>query len=416
MAFAQFPTDSPKAGVLTFVAHTPQATDALLDAAVPQTAAIRRDAGANLTVAYDGPPQFQPIPQCPGLTYATNTPVSVLAFSGTLYCCHQAVWYQAAAAAGPWTVSTTVPDVIYSIPPQNPLYNATYVHVYDAQAEYVDEGYTPGYTGTYADGPTVVDGTGYDYAAWSGNAYFPQPQTFGFDADYDSDLGVWGFDDDFSGGYGIGWFGTSWGYGGWWRHHPESRWGAHRWWGQGGYLNRRDIEGRLGEAGGYSRGAGRDGRADLIPHLPGAVEHGAGWHNLYARLGNAGRNMALAQADRHRQATPVAGQANDVFAGRDGSVYRRSDGGWQRRVDGGGSPGHAQDWSAYGRTPEAEPHYEYQPPRSGGFNDGAYGRPEAGLERDFGARSRGTARAFSEAVSRGGGGFRGGGGGGGGRR
>ena len=212
-AFAEIPADSPKSNVLTFVPHTPQAADALLEAAVPQTAAIRLDAGTTFTVAYDGTPQFDPIPQCPGLTYATNTPDAVLQYGAVFYCCHQAVWYQSPAAVGPWTVSTSVPEVIYTIPPQNPLYNNTFVHIYDAHADYVDEGYTPGYTGTYTLGPTVVFGTGYDYPAWSGEVYLPQPLTWGFNADYDLDTGYWGYNDGFYGGFD-GWFATSWGNGG----------------------------------------------------------------------------------------------------------------------------------------------------------------------------------------------------------
>jgi hypothetical protein len=65
----------------------------VLDAGIPQTANIRRDAGADLTVAYDGKPQFQDVPESPGVSYALNTPEEVLCVNGQYYCCHQAVWY-----------------------------------------------------------------------------------------------------------------------------------------------------------------------------------------------------------------------------------------------------------------------------------------------------------------------------------
>jgi hypothetical protein len=64
------------------------------------------------------------------------------------------------------------------------------------------------------------------------------------------------------------------------------------------------------------------------------------------------------------------GGANNVYTDRNGDVYRRnSDGGWQQRDKGG--------WS----KPEAST-------RPG---NAATARP-AGLERDFQARERGTAR------------------------
>jgi hypothetical protein len=298
-------------------------------------------------------------------------------------------------------VSATVPEIIYTIPPQNPLYYTTFVHVYDAYPNYVDEGYTPGYTGTYIAGPTVVYGSGYDYPAWAGNVYFPEPETWGFDADYDPYTGFWGYDDDFYGGFG-GWFGSPWGYGGWLSDHQGEAWGGHRWWGEGGYLNSRDIRSRFGEASQYSgtRGDGRGG--DLAARLPGQVPHGAGWHNLYSRQGNSSRNMDVRQTNAFRQANLRRGEANNLYSGRNGDVYRRTDSGWMQRS---GEPGQEQRWSGYDRVPEAGSGFQNM--RSFG---GGYGRNDAGLERDFGARVRGFSRSSSFHSA--GGGFHGGGGGG----
>src|SRR5207248_6882030 len=105
-ALAQIPPDSPKADVLPFVAGTTEAREAVLDAGIPQTASIRRDAGADLTVAYDGDPRFQDVPESPGVAYALNTPEDVLRVNGEYYGCDQGVWYQSATAAAPWTVCT----------------------------------------------------------------------------------------------------------------------------------------------------------------------------------------------------------------------------------------------------------------------------------------------------------------------
>jgi hypothetical protein len=115
---------------------------------VPQTAAVKHSAGASFTVEYDGSPKFQPIDGT-GMTYAVNTSASVIFSSGRYYCCDQGIWYESTAATGSWQVCKKVPDEIYTIPPSNPLYNVTYVKVYDSTPEVVYVGYTPGYTSSY---------------------------------------------------------------------------------------------------------------------------------------------------------------------------------------------------------------------------------------------------------------------------
>ena len=177
-SFALIPPDSAKGNVLVSVAGTQRALDARTDAYIPQTTAIRRDSGACLTVAYDGEPKFEPIADCP-VTYASNCPDPVLYVDRSYYCCHQAVWYQAALAVGPWTVSLSVPQVIYTIPPSCPVYQCRYVYVYDSTPDVVYCGYLPGYTGCYVYGPTVVYGTGYRYDPWFGREFIPRPRHLG---------------------------------------------------------------------------------------------------------------------------------------------------------------------------------------------------------------------------------------------
>ena len=48
-------------------------------------------------------------------------------------------------------MATSVPAVIYSIPPSSPVHYVTYVRVYDWTPQVVYVGYTPGYYGTYVD-------------------------------------------------------------------------------------------------------------------------------------------------------------------------------------------------------------------------------------------------------------------------
>ncbi len=58
--FTNIPSNSPKAAVLASVSGTAAANNAVLDASVPQTAAVKRDAKAP-DVKYDGDPKFQDV-------------------------------------------------------------------------------------------------------------------------------------------------------------------------------------------------------------------------------------------------------------------------------------------------------------------------------------------------------------------
>jgi hypothetical protein len=390
--FAQIPFDSPKGDVLSFVAGTTEAREAVLDASIPQTASIRRDAGADLSVAYDGEPRFQDIPESPGAAYALNTPDDVLRVEGQYYCCHQGVWYESATPAGPWTVCVSVPAVIYTLPPSCPDYHVRYVYVYDYYADYVTCGYLPGYTGTYVYGPTIVYGTGYTYPGWYGSDYFPSPLTWGYGAYYDPFAFTWGFDAGLYRG-DVGWFGYPW-HDHWWHDHPGERRGWDRWWGPSGFVHSHEIGAHMADA--RAGGAFRVGA------------HGAGWNNLYARDGNSGRVAGTARFPSLTPARMQTAARNDVFAGSDGRVFRRSDSGWEQH-------GGTGAWTPMHQVPDAHPTYRPAPPPT--HVGGSFARPEAGLDRDMAARSRGAfrstaSRGFAGGASHGGGGFHGGGGGG----
>lgn len=73
-AFSIIPPNSPRAGVLTFIPGTPEARDAVLDASVPQTAAVKKGP-VNVAVAYDGAPKWKPVEgmEKSDVSYAENT-------------------------------------------------------------------------------------------------------------------------------------------------------------------------------------------------------------------------------------------------------------------------------------------------------------------------------------------------------
>src|SRR6266446_5825525 len=197
--FARIPASHPKGEVLASVPGTPQAREAVIADDIPRTATIsRRD--AKLTFQYDGLPQLKPIEGTP-LQYVVNASVPVIRVdASTYYALQNGVWFVNTAPAGAWTVATSVPPVIYTIPASSPLHYVTYAYVYGSTADVVYTGYAPGYLGTVvAPGPVVVDGTGYDYPDWAGAYWYPGP---------------WGWADPFDLGFGFDGFG---GFG--FRHH-----------------------------------------------------------------------------------------------------------------------------------------------------------------------------------------------------
>jgi hypothetical protein len=145
--FAKIPPSSTMDFVLTSVPGTVEAKDAVLLAQVPHKATVKLD-GPKVEVAYQGPPKFEPI-QGATMSYAVNTANQVVDVAGTYYCCAQGIWFVSSQPAGPWKVCTSVPAVIYTIPPSCPIYNCTYVVVYSATPTTVTVGYTSGYSGAY---------------------------------------------------------------------------------------------------------------------------------------------------------------------------------------------------------------------------------------------------------------------------
>ncbi len=206
--FAKIPESHPRGAALASVAGTPQAWEALIDNNIPQTAEVSRTA-TTFRATYEGAPRFESVEGTP-LQSAVNSPVPVIQVDAkTYYALEDGVWFTGASPNGPWSVATSVPAVIYTIPPSSPLHYVTYVRVYNATAQNVTVGYTPGYYGT-AVAPTnvVVYGTGYVYPpVYVGSYWYPPPYTYG----YGSGFG-WGAFTGFAFGAGVGavW-GGAWG-------------------------------------------------------------------------------------------------------------------------------------------------------------------------------------------------------------
>jgi hypothetical protein len=188
--FSRIPLSSEKQHVLACVAGTPQARDAVKNAAIPQTAAVKPGAAPDLTVRYDGEPQFTEVQDSP-VRYAVNSPYAVFDVYGRYYCCDEGIWYDSECAVGPWLVSTWVPPAIYLIPPSCPYYFTTFCRIFSVSSSAIYCGYYPGYRSCYVWGGTVVYGTGWRYRCWSGSCWIPRPATWGCGVRYSAPSCGW---------------------------------------------------------------------------------------------------------------------------------------------------------------------------------------------------------------------------------
>ncbi|WOJ97173.1 carbohydrate-binding family V/XII [Congregibacter brevis] len=326
-AFAEIPPDSDIGGLRSSVAGTDEAEQAMLDAAIPQTAAIVRSE-AELTVEYDGSPKFEKI-EGTSVAYAVNTGAQVLRIDDRYYAVDDGVWFAAATPTGPWTVADTVPESeIAKIPPSSPVYNVTHVHVYESTPEVVYVGYTPGYIWSFPYYGVPVYGTGWYYPPYWGRYYYPRPPTWGLHVGYNPWTG-WNFGMSWSNGFMT--IGMSWG-GGWGGAYRP--WGCCGGWYGGGYrgptiINTGDINiGNNINIGNRTEISNRIGDNNL------SLGDRGGNKNLYQRPENRDRVASKRQRDQLKQARPATQRANNVFADRDGNVARRVDNGWETRDKG----------------------------------------------------------------------------------
>ena len=397
--FARIPEKSPAGVVLASVAGTRQAREAVIANSIPQTATVPLKDGPSFTLKTDGPPTVGLLKDT-DMEYVVNseTPV-VRSGDGTYYALQAGVWFQSDTLDGPWTVASSIPADIYSIPPSSPLHFVTYVRIYGATPEVVYEGYTPGYLGTVtADDGVVVYGTGYDYQPWIGDTWIAAPETYGLAAApvYNPAVG-------YAYGFGLGlataavadsyWGGAYYrphyaGYGccaatsaNVYRHWGDTVASGTRTWfagdGVAGTIARGDyVNERTGTTGRFAAGRSYDawtgtaqrgyGRTfDTAGGTSGAVERGERYNPAAGTLAYGSRGTATgpggstvsrgtaAAEDRGGQSAAVhrttvdsartgdshtvttARVGDNLYAGANGQVYRNTGDGWQSHDDDG---------------------------------------------------------------------------------
>ncbi len=338
--FADIPADHPRGEVRASVPDTPEADEAVLLAHMPTTATVQRSE-AQATVVYNGEPEFRPI-EGTDMSYAVNTASDVILIGDTYYLCHQGVWFRSSAAAGPWSVSASVPNAVYTIPPSSPVYHTTYVYVYNSTPDVVYVGYTPGYTGVYVSHGYVVYGTGYyypPYIYWGPvyPVYYHYPYSYGFSAYYNRYTGTYARGASVYGPYG--------GIGRGAAYNPSTGTyarGVSAWGPYGGVAWADAYNPRTG-----TYAATRQSRNAYAQWGSSVVTRGDDWarggHYMDSRGGVAGfRTSEGAAGVRVRgdqgSRSAVRTREGDLYVGGEGQVFRRDgDGGWSQHGDEGWS-------------------------------------------------------------------------------
>ncbi len=341
--FKQIPRDSEWGYVSASVAGTDEAADAVMLASVPRRATVNRNE-LTLDVKYDGPPKFEPIEDTT-LQCATNTTESVFLCDGRYYCCHEVVWFDAAAPTGPWAVCTSVPDTIYGIPPTHPDHNVTYARICGASGDDVEVGYTSGYDNVLVTAGVLALGAGVLAAAIASDADWNVRVHGGFGSGWYS-YGSGAYYDPYQGVYCRGGreYGPYAGAGGAAAWNPATgSWGrrgaaygpngivAGRQ-GYNAYTNTYGAQiGGANRYGTWSRGVvSRDDQWVAGGRQSGA-RGSAGWMRT-----SEGSGAMTIDSRRGGQTTVARNRDGDLYVGHNGNVYRRDDnGGWQERSGNG---------------------------------------------------------------------------------
>ncbi|HEX4795810.1 MAG TPA: hypothetical protein VH370_18625 [Humisphaera sp.] len=371
--FANIPPGSPKANVLLSVPGTAQAREAVIANSIPQTATVTI-AQTQLTVSYDGTPDFKPVADASGLQYAINSPLPVILVeeSKTYYCVQNGIWFHASSPRGTWVVATTVPTVLYSIPISSPIHYVTYVRIYGSTPQVVYVGYTPGYMGTCVayDG-VVVYGSGYYYPAYVGTVWVGYPPTYGYGAGFACGAAT-GFAFGFAAGAIIGdcwprpYWGPCMGYGSVNinTHSVYTNWhggvtSVNRHYSYNAYTGTSLSQGRGSSFNPYTGRASVGGYSNYVDRSTGNFDLKQGGATYNPNTGMIKGSGTSASGNYHdgtadvnhgsfnydtKTNTGVATKDGNVYASHDGNVYRTTDSGWQQHTDNGWqTPSHNDD-------------------------------------------------------------------------
>ncbi|MEX3011809.1 hypothetical protein [Hoeflea sp. TYP-13] len=322
--FLKIPDGQPYSIVRASVPGTSESEEARLLAAIPTTARVDRSE-VTVDVTYFGDPEFVRI-EGTDLAYAVNTNFTVIRVDDRYFVLYNGVWFVGDTPTGPFAVADTVPDSIYGIPPSSPVYNATYVRVYDSTPEYVTTGYTSGYLWAFLAWNTYVYGTGYYYPPYwvyrpgyppiyrpwnvsygSGTYYLPGRGTF--TAHYGRAYGPYG---------GIS-------AGGIYNQNTGAYVRGARAWGPYNHAGYISVRGP---------GGNKYWVADINGNIYKSWDKGVTRTNSWAKGYTGASATNRWQSRNGNQGLVNRAKQSDLYAGRDGNVFRKDDGQWQQHKDG----------------------------------------------------------------------------------
>ncbi|MES2220707.1 MAG: hypothetical protein V4587_07045 [Acidobacteriota bacterium] len=366
--FANIPLSSPASEVRSSVPGTGEAKDAVLIAQIPTTMVINpATAAAQAKVSYTGNPQFAPI-EGTSLQYATNTADKVIQVGDVFYLCLQGVWFISTTPNGPWTTASSVPQVIYSIPPSSPVYNVTYVTQVTTSTGNVQSSYTAGYMGAFimgaAVGAIVANGTGYYYPPYIGYPiggypiYRPYPTPYGSTSYYRTANGAYGMSQTAYGPYGSATRSAS--------YNPYTGTSARS-------ASVSTPYGKQGVGQAYNPytgtyGATHQGSSPNAQWGQSYVSNGnksattQHYTNAYGTTASAqGSQGGRAYGTSTVQGNTAVGKTSsgDMYAGHDGNVYKNTGSGWQKS-DGNGNWSAVNTAQAQQKAQQNAPSYQQQ--------------------------------------------------------
>jgi hypothetical protein len=317
--FANIPDASSQENAKASVPGTSQAEEALIENDIPHDVKVdRRSASINPPLQYDGKPELKRISDT-SLSYVVNCQTPVIKVDErSWYACQNGVWFTANSPNGPWSPATSVPSVMYTIPPSSPLHYVTFVTVSSSDTDSIWFSARPGYYGPEVSPEgVVVYGTGYDYPAYVGNSeYVAYPVTYGYGFNPCwTPWGGWAF------GLAAGWAtAASWN---WWAACPPAPYWGPYW--AGCYGLHYNAIGGISAWGPY----GWAGTSGYAYHHNGAwtgVSHGEAGYNAWtgnewaSKYGHAYNSTTGTRAVGQRGAVQNVYTGNYAYGGR-GAAY-----------------------------------------------------------------------------------------------
>jgi uncharacterized protein YraI len=331
--FLNIPDDVPYYTVRASVPGTSEANEARLRASIPEMAFVDPNKITPPEISYDGDPVFEPI-EGTKMSYAVNTESQVIQVEDKYFLVYDGIWFVSDSPEGPWIAASEVPDTIYDIPPSSPVYNTTYVRIYDSSPTQIVYGYNSGYRWGFLAWGLLVYGSGWRYRPYWGYRpgrlpiYYPRPISFGGGMYYNPARGVYGR-------YGHA-------YGPYRGIQARSAWNPRT----GAYVRGGKAYGPGGSRGfvtAYNPRTGTRAAAKGGSNIYGSwgsagVKRGSEHLRVKGAQGNAGGKGVKWDSSKG-SGFGVSGRRGNTFAGRDGNVYRKTDNGWQKWDQGNGWAG-----------------------------------------------------------------------------